>query len=104
MSSQGQLGVTHVPPKPPTTGHAPVLATEKRAAAHSKPAVRPFAFSLLMIPPGTHAGDSIQIKAPEKEANVWPRSSRAAQSAEIKAAPGLDWFSSTWVGGRFDKK
>ncbi|EIE18680.1 hypothetical protein COCSUDRAFT_45164 [Coccomyxa subellipsoidea C-169] len=41
MNSQGQLGVTHVPPKPPTTGHAPVLATEKRAAAHSKPAEEP---------------------------------------------------------------
>lgn len=40
MSSQGQLGVTYVPPKPPTTGQAPVLATEKRAAAHPKPAVR----------------------------------------------------------------
>jgi hypothetical protein len=40
MSSQGRLGVTHVPPKPPTTGQAPVLATEKRAAAHPKPAVR----------------------------------------------------------------
>ncbi|CAL8464329.1 g3864 [Coccomyxa elongata] len=38
MNSHGQLGVTHVPPKPTTTGHAPVLATEKRAAAHPKPA------------------------------------------------------------------